>query len=170
MEKREPSSPAQAVDATAPTLAESPSLVGKVVLVTGASRGIGRVIALACAEAGAGVAITYRTGAQGAAEVAAAVTALGRGAQVLQVDTGNPHDVERLARDAPAAVGRIDVWINNAGADVLTGSTPRAPRLEKLDLLLAADLPGTALASWASAQLQRGQASGAGGRDHSSGH
>src|SRR6266851_4496303 len=104
MSKRQPSAAPQPVDAPAPTLAESPSLVGKVVLVTGASRGIGRVIALACAEAGADVAITYRTSAQGAAEVAAAVTALGRGAQVLQVDTGNPRDVERLARDAPAAL------------------------------------------------------------------
>src|SRR5260370_9817590 len=136
MSKREPSSPPQPVDAPAPTLAESPSLVGKVVLVTGASRGIGRVIALACAEAGADVVITYRTGAQGAAEVAAAVTALGRGAQVLQVDTGNPHDVERLARHAHAAFGRIDVWINNAGVDVLTSRTARAPRLKNLALLL----------------------------------
>src|SRR5260370_7466636 len=127
MEKREPSSPAQAVDATAPTLAESPSLVGKVVLVTGASRGIGRVIALACAEAGADVAITYRTGAQGAAEVAAAVTALGRGAQVLQGDTGNPHDVERLARDAHAAFGRIDLSINHPRPDGLTRSPAPTP-------------------------------------------
>ncbi len=160
MSKRQPSAAPQPVDAPAPTLAESPSLVGKVVVVTGASRGIGRVIALACAEAGADVAITYRTSAQGAAEVAAAVTALGRGAQVLQVDTGNPRDVERLARDAHAAFGRIDVWINNAGVDVLTGSTARAPRLEKLDLLLAVDLRGTILASWAAVELMRGQASG----------
>src|SRR5260370_643642 len=103
MSKREPSSPPQPVDAPAPTLAESPSLVGKVVLVTGASRGIGRVIALACAGARADVAITYRPSAQGAAEVAAALTALGRGAQLLQPDTGNPRDVERLSRDSRAA-------------------------------------------------------------------
>jgi 3-oxoacyl-[acyl-carrier protein] reductase len=163
MSKRQPSTtpePVDAVDAPAPTLAESPSLVGKVVLVTGASRGIGRVIALACAEAGADVAITSRTGAQGAAAVAAAVTAVGRGSQVLQADLGNPHDVERLARDAHTAFGRIDVWINNAGVDVLTGSTARAPRLKKLDLLLAVDLRGTILASWAAVELMRGQASG----------
>src|SRR5260370_31936834 len=162
MSKREPSSPPQPVDAPAPTLAESRALVGRFVPVSGPYRGIGRASALACAEAGADVAITYRTGAKGAAEGAAAVTALGRGSQVLQVDTGNPHDVERLARDAHAAFGRIDVWINNAGVDVLTGSTARAPRLEKLDLLLAVDLRGTILASWAAVELMRGQASGGG--------
>jgi 3-oxoacyl-[acyl-carrier protein] reductase len=130
------------------------------VVVTGAARGIGRAIALECAAAGADVAITYRSSAQDAAEVAAAVAALGRGAHVLQGDIGNPHDVERMARDAHTAFGRIDAWINNAGADILTGNQARATRLEKLDLLLAVDLRGTILASWAAVELMRGQASG----------
>jgi 3-oxoacyl-[acyl-carrier protein] reductase len=160
MSKRQPSAASPSADAAAEPVADSPTLVGKVVVVTGAARGIGRSIALECAAAGADVAITYRTSAADAAQVAAAIAALGRGARVLQGDIGNPDDVERVARDAHAAFGRIDAWINNAGADILTGSQARASRQEKLDLLLAVDLRGTILASWAAVELMRGQASG----------
>ncbi|MGH7613328.1 MAG: SDR family oxidoreductase [Gemmatimonadales bacterium] len=137
-----------------------PSLEEKVVLVTGASRGIGRAIALACAAAGADVAVTYRTSQRGAEEVAARVRALGRRAQVLQADTAEPKDFEKLARAARAAFGRVDAWINNAGADILTGRTAQRTRLEKLDVLLAVDLRGTILASWTAVELMRAQAGG----------
>jgi NAD(P)-dependent dehydrogenase (short-subunit alcohol dehydrogenase family) len=49
----------------------------------------------------------------------------------------------------------VDVWINNAGADILTGEGSRRTPLEKLDLLLAVDVRGTVLASWAAAKLMR---------------
>ena len=139
------------------------SLAGKVVLVTGASSGIGRAIALACAEAGADVALSYHTNEQGAVEVAGGVQAAGRRAHISRVDAADPDDLQRLARDAGAAFGRVDVWINNAGADILTGRTAKESRLEKLDLLLAVDLRGTILASWAAVELMRSQpgASGA---------
>jgi 3-oxoacyl-[acyl-carrier protein] reductase len=135
-------------------------LAGKVVLVTGASRGIGRAIGLACAAAGADVALTYRSGQREAAAVAAAAQALGRRAHVLQADTTRAEDVERLAAEARAAFGRVDVWINNAGADILTGDAATRSRLEKLDLLLAVDLRGTVLASWAAVDLMRAQPEG----------
>ncbi|HZH80586.1 MAG TPA: SDR family oxidoreductase [Gemmatimonadales bacterium] len=139
------------------------SLAGKVVLVTGASSGIGRAIALACAEAGADVALSYHTNEQGATEVAGGVQAVGRRAHISRVDATDPDDLQRLARDVGAAFGRVDVWINNAGADILTGRTAKESRLEKLDLLLAVDLRGTILASWAAVELMRSQpgASGA---------
>lgn len=156
--------PSNEVVPAAPAGAADPertlSLAGKVALVTGASRGIGRAIALACAEAGADVAMSYRTSERGATEVAAAIEALGRRTHVLQADTADPRDVERLARDAARAFGRVDVWINNAGADILTGVTATRSRLEKLDLLLAVDLRGTVLASWAAVDLMRGQPGG----------
>lgn len=136
------------------------SLAGKVALVTGGSRGIGRAIALAYAEAGADVAVSYRTSERGATEVGGAIEALGRRAHVLQADTADPQDVERLARDAARAFGRVDVWVNNAGADILTGTTASRSRIEKLDLLLAVDLRGTVLASWAAVELMRGQPGG----------
>jgi len=139
------------------------SLAGKVVLVTGASSGIGRAIALACAAAGADVALSYHTNEQGATEVAGGVQAVGRRAHISRVDATDPDDLQRLARDVGAAFGRVDVWINNAGADILTGRTAKESRLEKLDLLLAVDLRGTILASWAAVELMRSQpgASGA---------
>ncbi len=139
------------------------SLAGKVVLVTGASSGIGRAIALECAEAGADVALSYHTNEQGAAEVAGGVQAAGRRAHISRVDAADADDLQRLAHDVGAAFGRVDVWINNAGADILTGRPAKESRLEKLDLLLAVDLRGTILASWAAVELMRSQpgASGA---------
>lgn len=156
--------PSNEVVPAAPAGAADPertlSLAGKVALVTGASRGIGRAIALAYAAAGADVAVSYRTSERGATEVGGAIEALGRRTRVLQADTADPQDVERLARDAARAFGRVDVWVNNAGADILTGTTATRSRLEKLDLLLAVDLRGTVLASWAAVALMREQAGG----------
>ncbi|MGH7535689.1 MAG: SDR family NAD(P)-dependent oxidoreductase, partial [Gemmatimonadales bacterium] len=57
-------------------------------------------------------------------------------------------------------LGRVDVWINNAGADILTGEAGRLSRLEKLDLVLSVDLRGTILASWAAVELMRSQGGG----------
>jgi 3-oxoacyl-[acyl-carrier protein] reductase len=135
-------------------------LAGKTVLVTGASRGIGRAIALATAAAGADVALTYHTDAPGATDVATAIRTLGRTVHVLQVDTARPEDVARLGTEAQAALGRIDVWINNAGADILTGKTAKRSRLEKLDLLLSVDLRGTMLGSWTAVDLMQHQPEG----------
>ncbi len=140
--------------------AAGPSLERKVVLVTGASSGIGQAIALACAEAGADVALTYRTRRTQAEETAGAIRGQGRRAEVVQANVARPDDLARLAGDTKAAFGRVDVWINNAGADVLTGQGARRSWTEKLDLLLAVDLRGTILASWTAVELMRGQASG----------
>src|SRR5688572_5765378 len=160
MSKRQSEGAVQPACDGAEAVAGSPTLEGKVVLVTGAARGIGRAIALACAEAGADVAVTYRTSGQGAAAVASSIESLGRRAHVAQVDTTNAEDIARLARQARAAFGRVDVWINNAGADILTGSAASRSRLEKLDRLLAVDLRGTILASWTAAGLMREQPGG----------
>ncbi|HVH67379.1 MAG TPA: SDR family oxidoreductase [Gemmatimonadales bacterium] len=160
MSKRQPKEIASPVARRTDDAAATFSLAGKVVLVTGASSGIGRAIALACAEAGADVAVGYRSSGGGAAAAASAVQALGRRAHIVQADIADQREVERLARDAASTLGRVDVWINNAGADVLTGDAANAPRLEKLDRLLAVDLRGTVLASWAAVDLMRGQPEG----------
>jgi 3-oxoacyl-[acyl-carrier protein] reductase len=136
------------------------TLEGKVVLVTGASSGIGRAIALACAQAGADVALTYRRNAEGAHEVAGEIAALRRRVEELRVDISSPADIEQLASELRTRFGRVDVWINNAGADILTGEGSRLSRLAKLDLLLAVDVRGTVLASWAAVDLMREQGRG----------
>jgi 3-oxoacyl-[acyl-carrier protein] reductase len=133
----------------------------KIVLVTGASSGIGRAIALRCARAGADLAITYRKNQSGADATAREIRALGRRAEVLRVDISRPQEIETLVRELNKAFDRVDVWINNAGADILTGKAERLSRLEKLDLVLSVDLRGTILASWAAADLMRQQGGGA---------
>ena len=133
----------------------------KIVLVTGASSGIGRAIALRCARAGADLAITYRKNQSGADATAREIRALGRRAEVLRVDISREQEIETLLRELNKAFDRVDVWINNAGTDILTGKAERLSRLEKLDLVLSVDLRGTVLASWAAADLMRKQGGGA---------
>jgi 3-oxoacyl-[acyl-carrier protein] reductase len=132
----------------------------KSVLVTGASSGIGRAIALRCARAGADLAITYRKNQEGAEATAREIRAMGRRAEVLRTDISRQEDIDHLANQLQQAFARIDVWINNAGADILTGEAGRLSRLQKLDLVLAVDVRGTVLASWAAVELMRKRGGG----------
>ena len=136
------------------------SLTGRAVLVTGASSGIGRAIALEAARAGADVALTYRSNAEGAQSVAQEVRGLGRRVLVRHLDLADMASIRALGPAVRDAFGRIDVWINNAGADILTGPGESLDDVEKLDLLLAVDLRGTVLASWEAAALLGAQPGG----------
>jgi len=100
-------------------------LAGHAVLVTGASSGIGRAIALACARAGADVAITYHANEHGAREAARDITAIGRRCPVLRLDLADESSIAAIGPAVRDALGRVDVWINNAGADILTGDAAR---------------------------------------------
>jgi 3-oxoacyl-[acyl-carrier protein] reductase len=135
-------------------------LGGRTVLVTGGSSGIGKAIALACARAGADVAVTYRANEDGARDVERAIHGLGRRAAVLHLDLAEEPSVRALGPAASEALGRLDVWVNNAGADILTGAGALRSPLEKLDTLLAVDLRGTMLASWQAAELMAAQGDG----------
>jgi 3-oxoacyl-[acyl-carrier protein] reductase len=87
----------------------------RVALVTGASRGFGRAIALAFGQAGADVVVNYRTDGVAAAEVTAALDKLGRRSLAVQADVGIAGDVQRLVDAALARFGRVDILVNNAG-------------------------------------------------------
>jgi 3-oxoacyl-[acyl-carrier protein] reductase len=89
-------------------------LQGKVALVTGASRGIGRAIALGLATEGARVAINYVSRADAATEVQAALHALGSDGFPVQADVAVGIDVERMVTQVLAHYGQIDVLVNNA--------------------------------------------------------
>jgi 3-oxoacyl-[acyl-carrier protein] reductase len=128
-------------------------LADRAVLVTGASSGIGRAIAIAAARAGADVAITYRANEAGAREVEHAIAAWERRALVLQLDLASEASIDAVGPAALAGLGRLDAWINNAGADIVTPTGDAMPQVQKLDLLLRVDLRGTMLASWAAADL-----------------
>lgn len=130
------------------------------VLVTGASSGIGRAIAIAAARAGADVAVTYRLNERGARDVVREIEALGRRARSLRLDLSDIVSVSALGSAARTALGGVDAWVNNAGADVLTGPAASMPVLEKLDLLMRVDLRGTVLASWQAAELMALQENG----------
>lgn len=135
-------------------------LVGLRTVVTGASSGIGRAIALAFAAEGADVAVSYRSSADAAEAVAAGIRALGREAVTLQADLAREADLEALVENAFVRFGKVDVWVNNAGADILTGEGAAFPDRAKLDRLLTVDLRGTILASWLVAERMRRQGGG----------
>ena len=90
-------------------------LDGRVALVTGASRGFGRAIALALGREGADVVVNYHATAAGAAEVATALEKLGRRTLVIRADVGREPDVRELVAGAVTRFGRLDILVNNAG-------------------------------------------------------
>ena len=97
---------------------------GKVVLVTGAQRGIGRAIALRFAEAGADVALNYLDDSAATESAAAQIAALGPRAMTIAADVSKPAEARRLVAEAERALGPLDVLVNNAAI------FPRAPFLE----------------------------------------
>jgi 3-oxoacyl-[acyl-carrier protein] reductase len=89
-------------------------LLNKRALVTGASRGIGAAIALALAERGADVALTYERSADRAAEVVRAIESRGRRGIAIQADSSDPVAVKRSVDEAAKALGGLDILVNNA--------------------------------------------------------
>jgi 3-oxoacyl-[acyl-carrier protein] reductase len=92
-----------------------PNLEGRVALVTGGGRGIGRAIALTLAEAGADVAVNYCERAEAAEATADQIRGLGRRAEVVQADVSRAADAARLVEATEGRLGPIDILINNAG-------------------------------------------------------
>lgn len=92
-------------------------LSNKVALVTGASRGIGRAVALALGQSGARVVVNYRGQQQAAEEVVATITAAHgpEAAIAVQADVAQPGDAERLLKTTLERYGRLDILVNNAG-------------------------------------------------------
>lgn len=90
-------------------------LAGKIALVTGASRGIGREIVLELAREGANVAINYAGSEAKALEVAEEIKAMGREAITIQADVSNSESVESMVKQTIESFGRLDILVNNAG-------------------------------------------------------
>ena len=96
-------------------LGNSRELAGRTALVTGAPKRIGRAIALALANHGANVCISYRDSGAEALETVKALEALGVTASAIQCDLGDPEQIRSLAADAEQRLGRVDILVNNAG-------------------------------------------------------
>jgi len=141
-----------------PRLAELLDLRGKVAIVTGAGSGLGRAIAARFAEAGAAVVVHHHRSHAGAAEVAAAIAAAGGRALSLRADVTRREDVDRLVERTVAALGGLDVLVNNAGV------YPVAPLLEmdekEWDEVVGANLRSVHLATQSAARRMVAQGRG----------
>jgi len=132
-------------------------LTGRTALVTGASRGIGRAVALALARAGADVAVNYRSAAEAARDVESEIAALGQRAIAVQADVSSAADVARLVGTVEERLGGIDILVNNAGIarpQPLTEITEQdwdeliAVNLKSCFLVTQAVLPGMRARRW----------------------
>jgi len=132
-------------------------LSGRVALVTGAARGLGRAISLALAEAGADVALGLRDSAAGGG-VAAEIEALGRKALPLQMDVTRLDEVTRAVEDTVSRFGRLDILVNNAG--IAPENPAEDYREEDFDATVAVNLKGTFFVSQAAARVMIRQKSG----------
>ena len=97
-------------------------LKGRVALVTGGGRGIGRAIALALAEAGADIAVNYRRDAGAAAEVVKKIEAMGRRAKAYQASVESFEEDQAMVAEVLRDFGRISILVNNAGIAVYLAS------------------------------------------------
>jgi 3-oxoacyl-[acyl-carrier protein] reductase len=121
----------------------TPELAGKTAVVTGASRGIGRAVALELGRAGASCLVHARGNRDAADQVAAQIRSAGGEAHVELVDLAKPDGPDRLADAAWGWRGQVDVWVNNAGVDLLTGPLANEPFEEKLNWLWRIDVLAT---------------------------
>jgi 3-oxoacyl-[acyl-carrier protein] reductase len=128
-----------ALDSNSPVDDTSP-LSTRTAVVTGSSSGIGRAIALELAAAGANVAVHARSNREGAEATAAKIRNLGRRSEVFLGDLAEPVMHERLVEQTWSWGSGVDIWVNNAGVDVLTGAAAKWSFHDKLDLLWRVDV------------------------------
>jgi 3-oxoacyl-[acyl-carrier protein] reductase len=133
------------------------NLSGRVALVTGSSRGIGRAIAVGMARAGADVVINYKARAAEARDAEAEIAGLGRRVLAVKADVANSAEVERLVDTVRTQLGPIDILVNNAGiarVQAMEETTERdwdellAVNLKSCFLMTQAVLPGMRARRW----------------------
>ena len=130
-------------------------LRGQVAVVTGASRGIGRAIALTLAREGARVVVNYARSREGGDAVVAEIVAGGGEALAVRADVSRAEEVDRLLASTLERFGRCHTWVNNAGADILTGEARTWPAERQWDEVMAVDLKGAWICSRAAAGVMR---------------
>ncbi len=133
-------------------------LAGKVALVTGGGRGIGRAIAVSLAEAGAHIVLNYRSNASAAEETLAMIAAAGGTATAVQADVSQAADVERLFKTVQDNSGRLDVLVNNAG--ITRDTLLLRMKEEDFDAVIDTNLRGLYLCTKAALRSMSRQRSG----------
>ncbi len=129
---------------------------GRVALVTGGSRGIGRAISQQLAAAGARVAVNYRSDHDAAAETVEAIQSAGGTATAVAADVSNEADVDRLIAEVDAALGPVDLLVNNAG--IFDYGDHHETTVQLWHRTIAVNLTSAFLVSWAvkDGMIQRG--------------
>ena len=120
-------------------------LTGKKALVTGASRGLGRAIALSLARAGADVVITYEKSADKAQAVADEIKALGRHGEAVQADSASAQAIQEAVTHAARSLGGLDILVNNAG--IARGGPLESMTLADIDALINVNIRGVVIAT-----------------------
>jgi 3-oxoacyl-[acyl-carrier protein] reductase len=133
-------------------------LQGKVAIVTGASRGIGRAIAIALATEGAKIAVNYASASTAADEVVAEITAAGGEAIALGADVSKSDQVDTLTNSVIEKWGRIDVLVNNAG--ITRDTLLLRMKLEDWQAVIDLNLTGVFLCTKAASKIMLKQRSG----------
>ena len=116
---------------------------GRVAVVTGGGRGIGRAVALRLANEGANVAISYRSNDAAAEEVAEEVRAAGAQCEIFKGDVASPEDVDALFKSAGEALGPVEILVNNAG--LTRDNLMMRMKESEFDEVLRTNLKGTYL-------------------------
>jgi 3-oxoacyl-[acyl-carrier protein] reductase len=119
-------------------------LKGKVALITGASRGIGRAIAERLSRAGAAVVINYARNADDARKLAGEIATAGGRALAVQADVARVSEVVRLFDESLAHFGRLDILVNNAG--IMFNKPVSAVTEEEFDRIFAVNVKGPCFA------------------------
>ncbi|MGA0540584.1 SDR family NAD(P)-dependent oxidoreductase [Neotabrizicola sp. VNH66] len=133
-------------------------LSGRVAVVTGASRGIGEALAKGLAAQGATVVVNYRSAADRAAKVVAAIEAAGGRAMAIRADVSVEADADRLIAETVAAYGRVDILINNAG--IVLPAAAEDCSLDDWRRTMSVNLDGVFLVSRAAGRQMIAQKSG----------
>lgn len=135
-------------------------LKDKVAVITGASSGIGRGIARRFAKEGAKVVINYCRSREKAESLVGEIKQADGEAVAIQADMADVSSIRQLIEATETHFGSIDIWVNNAGADILTGKGASLSIEEKLQQLIDIDLKGTMNACWAIAPKLQQQGEG----------
>lgn len=133
-------------------------LEGQVALVTGASRGIGRAVAIRLAQAGADVVVNYAGSEAAAQETVEAIEALGRKAIKIQANVADAEQVQAMVEQAHAEFGHLDVLVNNAG--ITKDGLLMRMKDEDFDAVIDINLKGTYLVTKAVSKIMMKQRSG----------
>ena len=126
---------------------------GRVAVVTGGGRGIGRAVAVRLANEGANVAISYRSNDAAAEEVAEEVRAAGAQCEIFKGDVASPEDVDALFKSAGEALGPVEILVNNAG--LTRDNLMMRMKESEFDEVLRTNLKGTYLCTRAGSRRRK---------------